>query len=86
MIIVKIFGSTPPCVKCRELEKRARKVAEKYPGKVEVTKLDATSPEGSKHGIMFIPAVVINEKVVSSGKVLSEGELEKAINASMEGK
>ena len=79
MITLKIFGSTPPCAKCKELEKRARKVGEKFPGKVKVAKFDAASPEGSKYGIMFIPAVVINDKVVSSGKVLSEGELEKAI-------
>ena len=41
MIKVKVFGATPPCAKCKEVEKRASKVAEKYSGQVEVTKLDA---------------------------------------------
>jgi thiol-disulfide isomerase/thioredoxin len=83
MIKVKVFGSTPPCAKCKEVEKRANKVAEKYPGKVEVAKLDAISEEGQKYNILFTPAVVINDKVVASGEVISEGDLEKAIQKEM---
>jgi thiol-disulfide isomerase/thioredoxin len=48
MIEVKVFGTTPPCAKCKEVTKRANKVAEKYPGKIEVTKFDALSAEGDK--------------------------------------
>jgi thiol-disulfide isomerase/thioredoxin len=84
MIKVKVFGSTPPCAKCKEVEKRANKVAEKYPGQVEVTKLDAISEEGQKYNILFTPAVVINDKVVSSGEVISESDLEKAVRKEME--
>jgi thiol-disulfide isomerase/thioredoxin len=84
MIKVKVFGSTPPCAKCKEVEKRANKVAEKYPDKVEVTKLDAISEEGQKYNILFTPAVVINDKVVASGEVISENDLEKAIQKEME--
>lgn len=84
MIKVKVFGSTPPCAKCKEVEKRANKVAEKYPGQVEVTKLDAISEEGQKYNILFTPAVVVNEKLVASGEVISEGDLEKAVQKEME--
>ena len=86
MVQVKIFGSTPPCARCKELEKRANKVAEKYPGQIEVAKFAAMSEEGHKYGIMLTPTVVINDKVVASGKVISEGELEKAIKKELEGK
>ena len=85
MIKVKVFGSTPPCAKCKEVEKRAIKVAERYAGHVEVAKFDAISEEGRKYGIMFTPAVVINDKVLATGKVISENELEKAIKKEMEG-
>jgi len=85
MITVKVFGSTPPCAKCKEIEKRANKVAERYPGQVEVTKLDAISEEGRKYSVMFTPTVVINDKVVASGEVVSESELEKAIKKELEG-
>ena len=84
MIKVKVFGATPPCAKCKEVEKRASKVAEKYSGQVEVTKLDAISEEGQKYNILFTPAVVVNDKVVASGEVISEGDLEKAIQKELE--
>jgi len=85
MIKLKVFGSTPPCAKCKEVEKRATKVAERYSGQVEVAKFDAISEEGRKYGVMFTPTVVINDKVVASGKVISESELGKAIEKELEG-
>ena len=85
MIKVKVFGSTPPCAKCKEVEKRAKKIAEKYPGKVEVVKFDALSEEGDKYGIMLTPTVVINDRVVATGKVLSEDDLEKSIKEELGG-
>ena len=84
MIEVKVFGSTPPCAKCKEVEKRANRVANKYPGQVEVSKLDAISEEGQKYNVFFAPTVVINEKVVAAGEVVSEDKLEKAIQKEME--
>ena len=85
MVKIKVFGSTPPCAKCKEVEKRAKKVAEKFPGQVEVAKFDAISDEGRKYNVMFTPTVVMNEKVITSGEVISEGDLEKAIKKEMEG-
>ena len=84
MIKVKVFGSTPPGAKCKEVEKRAIRVANKYPGQVEVSKLNAISEEGQKYGVFFTPTVVINDKVVSAGEVVSESKLEKAIKKEME--
>ena len=79
MIEVKVFGTTPPCAKCKEVTRRANKVAEKYPGKVGVTHIDALSAEGDKYGILMTPTIVINDKVVSFGKVPSEDDIEKMI-------
>ena len=84
MIEVKVFGTTPPCVKCKEVTKRATKIAEKYQGKIGVTHLDALSDEGDKYGIMMTPTIVINDKVVSIGKVPSEDDIEKMIKKEME--
>lgn len=85
MIKVKVFGSTPPCTKCKEAEKRAIKVAEKYPGKIEVAKFGALSEEGDKYSVILTPTVVINDTVVAVGKVISEDELEKLIKKELEG-
>jgi protein-disulfide isomerase len=65
-------------------EERAIKVAKKYPGGVEVAKFEAISEEGDKYGIMLTPAVMINEKLVAAGKVLSEAEIEKLVGKELE--
>lgn len=83
MIEVKVFGTTPPCARCKEVTKRANKIAEKYPGKVGVDHFDALSAEGDKYGIMMTPTIVINDKVVSIGKVPSEDDIEKMIKKEM---
>jgi protein-disulfide isomerase len=44
---------------------------------VEVAKYEAISNEGKKYGIMFTPAMVINDKVVVAGRVPTEGDIEK---------
>ena len=84
MIKIKIFGSTPPCAGCKELERRTMNIAEKYPDQIEVTKFDAFSVEGDKYGIMLTPTMVINDKVTSAGKPISEAEIEKAIKKELE--
>jgi len=86
MISIKVFGTTPPCVKCKELTKRAMQVAEKYPGQIEVTKFDAMSSEGDKYCVMMTPTLVINDKVVSIGKMPSEDDIEKMVKKAMEAK
>jgi len=84
MIRIKIFGSTPPCAKCKEVERRANNVAVKYPGEVEIAKFDAFSEEGDKYGVMLTPTVVVNDKVVAVGKVIPEDEIDKAIKKELE--
>ena len=84
MITVKVFGTTPPCAKCKEMERKARNVAEKYPGQVTVNKFDALSEEGDKYSVMLTPTVVANEKVIAMGKLVSEDELENIIKKELE--
>ena len=57
---------------------------ENIPGEVEVAKLNAFSEEGDKYGIMLTPTIVVNDKVISVGKVISEDELDKAIKKELE--
>jgi thiol-disulfide isomerase/thioredoxin len=85
MIQVKVFGTTPPCAKCKEMERRAQNAAARYPGKVEVIKFDALSAEGDKYTVMSTPTVVINDRVVAIGKLLSEEELENIFKKELEG-
>ena len=70
--------------KCKELERRARNVAARYPGRVDVAKFDALSEEGDKYTVMSTPTVVIGDKVIAIGKLLSEEELERSIKKELE--
>jgi len=78
-IYIKIFHPSPPCAKCKHVEKVAKKVAEKYSEEVELVTFPVISDEARSYGIMLTPGVVINDKVFSSGKIISERELENAV-------
>lgn len=85
MLKIKIFGTIPPCAKCMRTEEVARKVAEKFKGRVEVEKWDALSDEGQKHGVMMTPTVLLDDKVVTISKIPKDRDLEKMINQKLEG-
>ncbi len=82
-IIVKVFGTEPPCAKCNATYKTAKKVSERIGGGVLVEKHGALSEEGDKYGIMMTPTVVVDDVIVSVGKVPSEKKLEGIIRSKM---
>jgi len=75
MLQVKVFGTTPPCANCKRAAAQAEKAAERFPGQVEVVKLDALGPEAEAYGLMTTPLVVVGEEVVGTGKVVPAGNL-----------
>ncbi len=70
MLEIRIFGTTPPCANCRRAEVQAQKAAERFPGRVEVVKLDALGPEAEAYGLMTTPMVVVGDEIVGAGKVV----------------
>ena len=80
MITIKIFGTTPPCAKCKRAEQEARKAASRFPDQVDVLKLDALGPEADKYGMMVTPTVAVNDQVVGSGRIVSADQLAIYIN------
>jgi len=76
---IKEFGVVFPCLKCIQAERIARRLAERYPGRVVVRKHDILSPEANRHGVMMTPTVVVDGEVVASGKGLSANRLEQLL-------
>jgi DNA-binding transcriptional MerR regulator len=76
---IKEFGAVFPCLKCIQAERIARRIAERYPGRVVVQKHDVLSAEADRHGVMMTPTVVVNGEVVASGKGLSANRLEQLL-------
>jgi small redox-active disulfide protein 2 len=78
---IKVLG--PGCAKCQSLEKTVRDV-------VAALKLDIRVEEIKdmkkimQYPILMTPGLVINEKVVMSGKVPSKAEVERLIMNALE--
>jgi protein-disulfide isomerase len=85
LIEVKVFGSEPPCVSCKRTEEAAKKAAAVFPDQVSVEKLSAHSPEAAGAGFTATPAVVVNGKVVSQGRVPEQNELERIFRSELGG-
>ena len=73
---IKILGTG--CAKCKTLEKLTREVVEQNGIDATITKVEDIV-EIMKFNIMSTPALVINEKVVFSGRVPSESEIKSSI-------
>jgi thiol-disulfide isomerase/thioredoxin len=75
MLLIKVFGPTPPCANCKRAEQEARDAAAQFPGQVEVVKLDAHGPEAQKYGLVVTPMVVVGEQMVAAGRIVPASKL-----------
>jgi small redox-active disulfide protein 2 len=78
MLSVKILGSG--CANCIRLEQIARKVVAENALEAEIEKVTDYA-DIMKFGIMSTPGLVVNGKVVSSGRIPSEAEVTSWLQA-----
>lgn len=76
-MIIKILGSG--CNNCVRLEANARKAAEDMGLNAEFIKVKDMA-DIAAYGVMRTPGLVVDEKVVSYGKVLSPDEIKALLN------
>jgi disulfide oxidoreductase YuzD len=84
MIQIKVFGTTPPCAKCKRAEREAKKAAAQFPNQVDVVKLNVMSDEAQQYGLVMTPLVVVDDEVVGSGRVAPAAKLVSVIEAHLE--
>jgi small redox-active disulfide protein 2 len=72
MLIIKVLGSG--CANCKKLEAVTRQVVGEMAVEAEVIKV-TEYPDIMAYNIMSTPGLVINEKVVSSGRIPSPAEI-----------
>jgi small redox-active disulfide protein 2 len=72
MLIIKVLGSG--CANCKKLEAVTRQVVGEMAVEAEVIKV-TEYPDIMVYNIMSTPGLVINEKVVSSGRIPSPAEI-----------
>ena len=72
MLTIKILGSG--CANCKRLEQIAHKVVSEMGIEAEVVKV-TEYPEIMAYNVLATPGLVINEKVVSSGRIPTPAEV-----------
>jgi small redox-active disulfide protein 2 len=72
MVNIKVLGSG--CANCKRLEATARKVVETLAIEAEIVKVTEYA-EIMKWPILSTPGLVINDKLVSAGRIPSEKEI-----------
>jgi small redox-active disulfide protein 2 len=72
MLHIKVLGSG--CANCKRVEQIARKVVTDLGVEAEVIKVTDYS-DILNHGVLATPGLVINEKVVSTGRIPSPAEI-----------
>ncbi|MCE9644484.1 MAG: thioredoxin family protein [Chloroflexi bacterium] len=72
MLTIKVLGSG--CANCKRVEQIVRKVVEDQALQAEVIKV-TEYPEIMKYKIMSTPGLVINEKVVATGRIPTPAEV-----------
>ncbi len=79
-MIIKVLGTG--CSKCLTLENKVREVIKQNSIEAEVEKVTQIN-DIMKYGIMMTPGLVINEKVVSFGKIPQENQILEWIKEAM---
>ena len=72
MLTIKVLGSG--CANCKKLEAIARQVVSQMSLEAEVIKV-TQYPDIMAYNIMSTPGLVINEKVVSTGRIPTPAEV-----------
>jgi len=78
MMNIKILGTG--CTNCKTLEKRVRKVVSDNDFNAEIVKIEDIE-EIMTHNIMSTPGLIVDNKIVSTGRVPSEKEILQLINS-----
>lgn len=72
MLTIKILGSG--CANCKRLEQIARKVVEEMSIEAEIVKV-TEYPDIMAYNVLSTPGLVVNEKLVSSGRIPTPAEV-----------
>lgn len=74
---IKVLGAG--CKSCHQMYENAKKAVKNIGLSIEVEYI-TDMKKVMEYGVMSMPALVVNEKIVSQGKVLKEADIEKLLD------
>jgi len=72
MLTIKVLGSG--CANCKRVEQIVRKIVDEMSLEAEIVKV-TEYPEIMKYNVMSTPGLVVNEKLVSAGRIPTPAEV-----------
>jgi small redox-active disulfide protein 2 len=81
MLTIKVLGSG--CANCKRVEQIVRKVVEDLALQAEVIKV-TEYPEIMKYNILSTPGLVVNERIVSTGRIPTPAEVTTWLTSALE--
>jgi small redox-active disulfide protein 2 len=81
MVNIKVLGAG--CANCQNLERLCREVANENNIQATIEKITDIK-KFVAYGLLMTPGLVINEKLVSSGKIPAKSNILQWINAALE--
>ena len=81
MLTIKVLGSG--CANCKRVEQIVHKVVDEMALQAEIIKV-TEYPEIMKYNIMSTPGLVINEKIVSTGRIPTPAEMTAWLTSALE--
>ena len=81
MLTIKVLGSG--CANCKRVEQIVHKVVDEMALQAEIIKV-TEYPEIMKYNVMSTPGLVINEKIVSTGRIPTPAEVTSWLTTALE--
>jgi small redox-active disulfide protein 2 len=81
MLTIKVLGSG--CANCKRVEQIVHKAVDEMTLQAEIIKV-TEYPEIMKYNVMSTPGLVINEKIVSTGRIPTPAEVTTWLTAALE--
>ena len=81
MLTIKVLGSG--CANCKRVEQIVHKVVDEMTLQAEIIKV-TEYPEIMKYNVMSTPGLVINDKIVSTGRIPTPAEVSAWLTSALE--
>ena len=83
-LTVTLIGAPRRCAKCEACEALLARLAERFPGRLEVRKYTTDDPAAEAYGVILPPVVVVADFLVALGTVPDEERLAQLIQKKLE--